>query len=126
LCAYDESFSAGLLDAAAQVTVDGRPVTLAVYDLPYPEPLHSVRPIQSIFATALVLTPEPSPRTVAGIGIFPGHGTTPPTEMADPALERLRLSNPSARALPLLAALARNTSETIWFGSGLEVVVEGA
>ena len=42
LCAYDASFAAGLVDAAAQVTVDDRPVTLVAYDLPYPEPLHFV------------------------------------------------------------------------------------
>jgi len=33
-------FFAGLLDAAVQATVDDRAVTLAAYDLPYPEPLH--------------------------------------------------------------------------------------
>src|ERR1035438_147193 len=46
LCAFDDSFSAGLLDAAVQAIVDNRPVTIAAYDQPYPEPLHGVRPVE--------------------------------------------------------------------------------
>ena len=33
--------------------------------------------------------------------------------MADPALDTLRLGNPAARALPLLAALARGGQHTV-------------
>ena len=50
LCAYDASFAAGLLEAAAQATVDDRPVTLVAYDLPYPEPLQRARPIVDLSA----------------------------------------------------------------------------
>lgn len=45
LCAHDASFTAGLLDAASQATIDDRPVELIAYDLPYPEPLNAKRPI---------------------------------------------------------------------------------
>ena len=78
LCAFDDSFSAGLLDAAAQATVDRRPVTLTAYDLPYPEPLHRVRPIEGLFATALVLTPAPTDRTIAALNIVPGWTSAGP------------------------------------------------
>jgi hypothetical protein len=35
------------------------------------------------------------------------------TAMLDPELERLRLANPAARALPLLAAMARSDARMI-------------
>jgi hypothetical protein len=127
LCAFDSSFSAGLLDAAVQVIVHDKPVTLAAYDVPYPAPLHDVRPIEAAFGIALVLTPRPTERTFAVLRISPCQsGTAVP--MADPDLERLRLGNPAARGLPLLAVLARGDFGTIYLeaqaGTSLEVVVE--
>ncbi len=38
------------------------------------------------------------------------------TPMTEPELERLRLGNPAARALPVLAALARGDGGTIRLG----------
>lgn len=128
LCAFDSSFSAGLLEAAAQAMVDDRPVTLAAYDLPYPEPLHRVRPIEGLFALALVLTPRPTDRTFVSLTIGPGRHGTAATPMADAGLERLRLGNPAARGLPLLAAIARGRSATVRLdsaaGTGAEILVE--
>jgi hypothetical protein len=128
LCAFDASFGAGLLDAAAQATVDGRPVTLTVYDLPYPEPLHGVRPIAGLFAAAMVLTPHPTTRTFAAVGISTGRSCQAVTQMDDSGLERLRKSNPAARALPLLAAIARARPASICLeaagGSAVEILVE--
>lgn len=128
LCAFDDSFSAGLLDAVVQATVDNRPVTLAAYDLPYPEPLHGVRPIEGLFATALVLTPEATNRTLAALAITPGSTGRAATAMTDARLERLRRGNPAARSLPLLAALARGGAATICLeaaaGTGAEITVE--
>lgn len=107
LCAFDASFAAGLLDAAAQAIVDARAVALTAYDLPYPEPLHSVRRIGSIFAVALILTPSPTAASLAGLTIRLDRDLPAPTTMADPELETLRRGNPAARSLPLLATLAR-------------------
>ena len=88
LCGYDASFAVGLLDAAAQVTVDGRAVALIAYDLPYPETLARL-----------------SVALIADAGA--------PVPMRDPALEALRRGNPAARSLPLLAALARGRAESV-------------
>jgi hypothetical protein len=106
LCGHDGSFAAGLLDAAAQASVDQRPVTLIASDLPYPEPLHHARPITAAFATSLVLTPIPAPGSLARITLRLSHTDAAGTILADAGLETLRLGNPAARALPLLAALA--------------------
>jgi Beta-ketoacyl synthase, N-terminal domain len=128
LCAYDASFSAGLLDAAVQATVDDRPVTLAAYDLPYPDPLHRVRPIEGLAGLALVLTPWPTERSFARVTITPGGSGMAATPMANARLERLRVGNPAARGLPLMAALACEVSVTIRLeeaaGTCAEILVE--
>jgi hypothetical protein len=128
LCAFDDSFLAGLLEAAVQAVVDRRPVTLAAYDLPYPEPLNGARPIDGLFGMALVLTPEPGTRAFAALTISPALPGGVAATMADARLERLRLGNPAARGLPLLAAIARGGNETIRLqaaaGTSADVAVE--
>ena len=113
LCCHDASFAAGLLDAAVQVTVDGRPVVLIAYDQAYPQPLQAVRPIGASFGMALVLTPQATDRALAVLEIdfAPRDGNA--TQMRDAGLEHLRGSVPAARSLPLLAALARAAADAI-------------
>jgi hypothetical protein len=108
LCAHDGSFAAGLLDSLCQVAVDGVPTLLIAYDADYPEPLHTARPIEDAFGVALVLAPQAGPRTLARIeAALTGD---PATTLPDAAFEMLRCSNPAARALPLLDALAKHRS----------------
>ena len=109
LCAYDASFTAGLVEAAAQVASWRKPVALIAYDQPYPEPLHSARPILASFGAALVLAPDATRRASATFELAVLPGNEKPTGMSDPELEKLRLGAPAARALPLLEALARKT-----------------
>jgi hypothetical protein len=109
LCAYDASFTAGLLEAATQVASWGKPVALIAYDQPYPEPLHSARPLLASFGAALVLAPEPTRRASAMLELAVLPGDENPTRMSDSGLEELRRGVPAARALPLLEALARRT-----------------
>lgn len=108
LCCHDASFAAGLLDAAAQVAVDGIPVALVTYDQPYPEPLHAVRAISASFGMALVITPLPTARVFATLDISFVSGAANPTRMPDDALDAIRVGVPAARCLPVLAALARD------------------
>jgi hypothetical protein len=115
LCCYDASFGAGLLDAATQAAVDDTPVALIAYDHPYPEPLHSKRPVCGAFGVAFVLAPQPTERTLATIELTYSVGPSQPTRMSDPALEALRAGIPAARSLPLLAALARQEGGLIVF-----------
>jgi hypothetical protein len=106
LCAYDASFAAGLLESATQVTVDDAVVALIAYDHPYPEPLHSVRPIAAAFGMALILAPRQTERSLAAIEVDYVSGNAGETAMPEPDLEALRRGIPAARSLPLLAALA--------------------
>ena len=102
LAAFDASFAAGLLEAASQCLCSQGPVLLVACDMPYPEPLYSVRPIPDVFGTALVLAP-------AGLGRgleLQITGPAEPSRCAYAALEALAHQIPAARALPLLCALA--------------------
>jgi Beta-ketoacyl synthase, N-terminal domain len=105
ICAFDASFGAGLLESLAQVTVDDSRCILIAYDIDYPEPLHSVRPIPDGLGVALVLAPRRTPRSVAALQVTltqdPAH------RLAEKPLEELRVAIPAARALPLLRIMAR-------------------
>ena len=113
LCCFDASFAAGLLECAAQVAVDRRPVALVSYDEPYPEPLHAARPIAGEFGVALIMIPAETPRSVAAIDLELGSAVAVETRLADPDLEAARQGNPAARSLALLAALARGSAGEI-------------
>ena len=109
ICAYDASFGAGLLEAAAQCVAGGRPVLLVACDVPYPEPLHAKRPLSDTFGMAFVLAPQ-GPGPALAIDLV---GAAEPTACGDAALDALRTSIPAARALPLLQALAAGRSGAV-------------
>ncbi len=135
LAAFDASAGAGLLEACAQCVTTQRAVLLVACDLPYPEPLHSLRPVADVFAFALVLLPASPPSLSAPLPMIPAAAaaaaaasspalTLPglaltlisdalATPCTDAALEQLRRTNPAARALPLLQALAGGTSASL-------------
>ncbi len=108
VAAFDATFAAGLLEAVSQVLTEGLSLILVAHDTPLPEPLNSVRPMGVSFGVALVLTAQPTARSLARLVL------TPPAEdegkesvLSVPELEVLRGANPVARSLPLLIALAR-------------------
>lgn len=114
LAAFDASFAAGLLEAAAQCAATQAPVLLVACDVPYPEPLHGVRPVSDVFAVALVLGPAGTPPAQAagmGAGRRLSLGLVSDTgvrfsDCGHAGLDRIRHGIPAARALPLLQALA--------------------
>jgi hypothetical protein len=113
LCCFDWSFAAGLLEACAYCTTEAEPVLLISYDLPYPEPLHAVRPITGTLGAALLLAPQATSASFARVDVQAGQGARAATRMDDTALELLRIGNPTGRALPLLRALAGPTAATL-------------
>lgn len=104
LCAYDGSFSAGLLEALVQLAGRQAPVLLVAYDAEYPEPVLALRPIPDAAGIGLALSPVVTPRSIARIEVTLGEA--PPTSLAEPALEALRRAIPALRGLPLLGLLA--------------------
>ena len=104
LCAFDGSFSAGLLEAATQAVSAQAPVLLIAYDTPYPEPLRATRPIAHSLGVALLIGPRPTPTSLTTLHVSLGRRN--PDTLADSQLEELRCNVPAARSLPLLQALA--------------------
>ncbi len=113
LCAFDASFAAGLIEAATQVSVDGRKVLLVAYDAPYPEPLNGVRPINAGFGIAMLLSPKQSAKSLTALDISLTTNTAPITKLMQPELESFRVNVPAARALSLLASIAKRESATV-------------
>jgi len=108
LCAFDGSFSAGLLEAVVQVLTQPHPVLLVAYDCDYPQPLAQTRPIAAPLGIGLVLTQARSECSIARLTIGLGPGI--PDILENPQLELLRTGVPAGRGLPLLSMIARQQS----------------
>ena len=108
LCGCDFSFAVGLLEAAAQVIVEQRPVLLVVYDLPYPEPMRALWPVARPFAAALMLVPNAANSLARQLRINFAAGATAAEWPED--LPPELASNPAAQALRVLALVARDGS----------------
>jgi hypothetical protein len=104
VCAFDASFGAGLIEALALMQSSGRHCLLVAYESPYPEPLNRARPLPSAFSLALLLAPSPGPHSLARLTLDLVEEV--PDLLPDAGLDVLRRAIPSARGLPLLAALA--------------------
>ena len=109
VCAYDDSAAAGLLEAVTQAVDGNEPVLLVSFDLPYPFPLSSVRPIQDAWAIGIVLGRDAT-RPQVTVTIDP-TGSESTLEIAD--LASVPQHNPTARLLPLVAALARGGAQRV-------------
>lgn len=116
LCAYDGSFSAGLLEAMSLVSECQAPLLLLAYEAEYSGALHLARKLPDAAGIALVLQPQPNARSLARIAVGlddqPATALTAQHSDAQP-LESLRLAIPALRGLPLLSALARGAAETV-------------
>jgi hypothetical protein len=114
-----------LLEAAAQCCSSHSPVLLVACDIPYPTPLHALRPLPDVFACALLLAPRGSPRAWPLTLSASAYGK--PTRCGTAELDALRSSIPAARLLPLLESLARNESCALMLdGDGLDLALRVA
>lgn len=104
LCAYDASFSAGLLEAITQVAADTVSTILIASDTGYPEPLNHARPMPDALGVGMVFSPTKNQHSIAKIQISFTDATA--NQMAHSELEQLRTTIPAARSLPLLFSLA--------------------
>lgn len=129
LCAFDDGFAAGLLEAMTQVHALQMPVLLVASDTPYPEPLNATRPLPDCFGVALVLTPSASARSFASlrIGLAPAIPSARASVCRGDSLENLRNQIPAARALPLLQHIARGQHDgpiLLDYLSGLQMQID--
>lgn len=110
LAAYDASLGAGLLEAAVQCRSTNQAVLLVACDVPYPEPLHTLRPVADVFALALLLLPAAAAGRGLQISLAPRALTT---VCVDAGFEAVRRTIPAARALPLLQVLAGQQAASV-------------
>ena len=107
LCAYNASFAAGLMEAYCQAMWTGEKILLISSDVMYPYPLSDIRPMGSNFAAAMVLNAVANDVTLAKLTLRCTTELETRIEICE--LDELRLSNPSARCLPLMQAIAKKT-----------------
>lgn len=124
LSAGNATFAAGLLEAAALVQVEDQDCLLIGFDMRPPQTLLARCDVEESAAFALILSSRRSADSLALLRVaMLERGSE--TRMTDAALEALRLSNPAARALPLLELLARGAPGTVMLhgagGQGLRV-----
>lgn len=113
LSAYDFTAAAGFVEAFTLVAVEQYPTLLALYDNDVCWPLQEKRPVTQPFSTALWLTPERSPQSMAAISMTLEAGSVSPNPVLEPVLESLRADNPAARCIPLLQLLASESSGSV-------------
>ena len=111
LSAFDGGFGAALLEAQAALATGAPHILISAYDLPYPEPLHRVRPIGPGLGIALALSAAPAPGALARIRVRLGEAAA--ERMARSELEVIRAHAPAGRALPLLERLASQVAGTV-------------
>jgi hypothetical protein len=102
-----DTFASALVKAMAQVQSDAGPVLLVLCDTPFPEPLNTVCPVAAPLGLGMVLAPAGTPGAKADLRADVAAGAVDPTPPDLPALHHLWRQNAAARALPLLAGLAR-------------------
>lgn len=110
LCAFEASFAAGLLEAAAQSVTEQRRVLLVSYDLPYPALLSSLWNVPLPFCVALIVAPAASPAHTISVDIAPGLLKS---SWPEGVPSELRV-NPAAASLPLLGLIANGRPGRVW------------
>ncbi len=109
----DVTVGTALLKAIAEVGVERAPLLLCLYDAPLPTPLAAKRPTEGDFAAGLVLAPN---NTGEALALLEAQYVAKPVlegagEPDAPGLRELSRSNPAARSLRLLQALARGETD---------------
>ena len=113
LCAFRHSAGMGLLEAAAQVVAERRPVLLVVQDEAAPPPLAHICPSTVDLALAVLLEPAGSqPGARARWRLETTAGPVPGNAMPAGLAERVA-GNPAADLLPFLLAHAQGESGAV-------------
>jgi len=129
ICAYKDSFSAGLLEAFVQCITDNTQCLLCGYDEIPPEPLLSLFPIDDDFAYSLLLSAYSEPATaiensinICRLDIELSHDKIV-SKMPTEQFETLRKSNPQAQILPLLHAIANKQETQLVFSNNEQQIL---
>ncbi len=112
IAAGDHTFGAALLRGLVESTLDERPVLVVVHDAPFDPPLAALRPVAAAFAAAVLLAPA-AMKSCCRIDATLVETSTSPSAPQNAGLHPLWQTNPAARSIPLLEAIARRRAATI-------------
>ncbi|KJV35317.1 beta-ketoacyl synthase chain length factor [Luteibacter yeojuensis] len=121
----EESFGAGLLEAATLAVADDRDVLLASYDIAGTGPLGGMTGTTGPFAAALVLSPRADGAAIR-LDISPEPGNSAGAATGDAWMDGVAASNPSAKGVPLFRALAAARPAALRVGAaqGLDLHID--
>ncbi len=126
LTAFTHSFAHGLLEAISQASVEQQPILLVAYDIAACGALACVTESRGILATALVLNPQASPRSLGTLHWSLRHGVASASPITSEAALTLQ-SNAMADCLPLLERFATDAGETtLTLGDTLSLCIQWA
>jgi Beta-ketoacyl synthase, N-terminal domain len=111
LTAFTHSFAHGLLEAISQASSDRKPVLLVAYDIAACGALASVTESRGMLATALVLNPLPTSRSIGALRWSLPRGALAASPLSSAAARSLQ-ANAMADCLPLLERFAMGEGET--------------
>jgi hypothetical protein len=122
LAGFDATFAMGLLEAACQLHTEAEAVLLVAHDTPLPEPLNGVRPMTAAFGLGLVLTRDPTPRSLAALELDIVRRARPRPHSPTPRSRRCAAATRRRAAWPCWrrsrARRARSASCPTWRGRG--------
>ncbi|HIN39665.1 MAG TPA: hypothetical protein EYM84_05280 [Flavobacteriales bacterium] len=113
LSAGDNTFSAGLIEAASQVLVEGNDVLLVSYDNTTPTDLNDFRHFDYPVGIALLLSASKKSIAVGSINVSVVSEKVDTTQCFNDSLEALRVGNPIGLGLPLIESLVKGVEAEI-------------
>jgi hypothetical protein len=123
--AGDATFPMALVEASLLCNAEQCSTLLVAYDIPPPQPLRTKRPIEEPFGIALLLGPESKAgESKVVLDIVLGAAVSIDSQ-PHPRVANVALSNPIARCLPLMGAIADEHDAEIQFAGtpGVKVKV---
>lgn len=125
IAAYDYSFAMGLLEAAANVYIEGTTTLLSVYELCPPEPLDQKRQVSADFAVSMILSATESSNSIACIELSSVDATDRQISKPDNhSLIDLFERNPVAKSLNLLEALSLQQEKSCYLPLAKDLMLE--
>lgn len=113
VAASRESFSNGLLEAAVFATAEQRPVLLVSADIQVRGPHEAVFPIDNPFGAALLIDVERTGADGWPMSLETRSGVVDWPRLENPFLQLLSDTNPSARCLPIMDAIANGAGKSL-------------
>jgi hypothetical protein len=107
------SFPVALLEASVLAAAEGRPVLLVAADIQVRGPYAAVYPIQNPFGAALLIQNQPDHTGGWPVTLECRNGTVDWPELNNSFLHELSETNPAARCLRLIEAIALQEQTTI-------------